>query len=663
MSVCFSSQEDAFQSLQLILKRSFSGLSANYSSVRGKGTICYINCSTKRAKRKASSASGTSNIPETANTAERDAALGQFFGPELEKFSPMCTWKAHLRKSSCEESKWYFSKVDSLHTHSAQCFSDAAYQCRPIVKQQSQCTDTQRQSDISLSLFDKTGTFVGGGTTRVHRHREKKDADKQLEGEFIKWCDHLSIPEGVSNEDKAIIGALECFKSENKGFCSKFTISEKDKTLDFVAFLWSSQKEALKYYGDLMFIDSTFNISVRDYKAINLVVVDNHFRSLFGAVAFTKHDDTHSYSVFLEFIKENVAFERLPLCLISDSAAQIHMAVSKAFPYCRHIYCAFHLYNENALFGGKKKLEEESQAVDAEEVSKKDIKDWILTMLTTRSQLRLDNAICNLRRAMVDPKFTGISTKIGHLLVHGVNGSRPLQDVFTADSVASSRIESRNRFSKSFGLDGTTSLLRSVLTLKKLVQFQELSCFKHAKKSYPFASDTGFSNLLSDELRKLATDEVLEQMYNEYKLSHGRKYCVALVSDGKYDVVFNDKATLHDTHHVEHSNEGGFHCWCCVRTGFPCRHVFAVAEFMNLKITHTSVNSRFFLDQSHVDFCAENNKRLEVVMQSLAKKKEIHGGFFLVKRFRDVSTNIEDGVDVVEKFKTALEMFGIKESE
>ena len=50
-------------------------------------------------------------------------------------------------------------------------------------------------------------------------------------------------------------------------------------------------------------------------------------------------------------------------------------------------------------------------------------------------------------------------------------------------------------------------------------------------------------------------------------------------------------------------------------------------------------------------------------MQSLAKKKEIYGEFFLAKRFRDISTNIEDGVDVVEKFKTALEMFGIKEND
>ena len=34
----------------------------------------------------------------------------------------------------------------------------------------------------------------------------------------------------------------------------------------------------------------------------------------------------------------------------------------------------------------------------------------------------------------------------------------------------------------------------------------------------------------------------------------------------------------------------------------------------------------------------------------------------MAKRFRDVSTNIEDGIDVAEKFKTALEMSGIKMS-
>ena len=87
MSTCFSSQEDAFQSLQFILKRSFNGLSANYSSVAKNGLVCNINCSTKRAKRKAASASGTLNIPGSSNTAERDAALDQFFGPEFGKFS------------------------------------------------------------------------------------------------------------------------------------------------------------------------------------------------------------------------------------------------------------------------------------------------------------------------------------------------------------------------------------------------------------------------------------------------------------------------------------------------------------------------------------------------------------------------------------------------
>ena len=76
-----------------------------------------------------------------------------------------------------------------------------------------------------------------------------------------------------------------------------------------------------------------------------------------------------------------------------------------------------------------------------------------------------------------------------------------------------------------------------------------------------------------------------------------------------------------------------------------------------------TVNSQLFLVQNQIDFCTESSKKLEVVMQSFAKKKEIYGEFFLAKRFRDISTNIEDGVDVVEKFKTALEMFGIRTGE
>ena len=44
-----------------------------------------------------------------------------------------------------------------------------------------------------------------------------------------------------------------------------------------------------------------------------------------------------------------------------------------------------------------------------------------------------------------------------------------------------------------------------------------------------------------------------------------------------------------------------------------------------------------------------------MIVQSLAKKKEIYGEFFLAKRFRDTSTIIEDGVDIIEKFK---ETFG-----
>ena len=50
------------------------------------------------------------------------------------------------------------------------------------------------------------------------------------------------------------------------------------------------------------------------------------------------------------------------------------------------------------------------------------------------------------------------------------------------------------------------------------------------------------------------------------------------------------------------------------------------------------------------------------MMQSLAKKKEVYNEFFLEKKLSGTSTSIEDCVDVIEKFKEALEMFGVRTS-
>ena len=124
--------------------------------------------------------------------------------------------------------------------------------------------------------------------------------------------------------------------------------------LDYIAFLWPSQIKTPEYYSDLIFIDSTFGVSTMDYKALNVVVVDQHFRSVLAATAFVSSENIIAYKKLLAFINKKVRFKRLPLCLISDAAPQIHASVAEVYPFCRHIYCAFHLCKEGIKFGRKK---------------------------------------------------------------------------------------------------------------------------------------------------------------------------------------------------------------------------------------------------------------------------------------------------------------------
>lgn len=44
------------------------------------------------------------------------------------------------------------------------------------------------------------------------------------------------------------------------------------------------------------------------------------------------------------------------MCLIADSAPQIHSAVRSVYPECHHVYCGFHLLKGKTLLGCTKGL-------------------------------------------------------------------------------------------------------------------------------------------------------------------------------------------------------------------------------------------------------------------------------------------------------------------
>ena len=101
-------------------------------------------------------------------------------------------------------------------------------------------------------------------------------------------CPDSGVVGGLDQEPKAVIELLNVFKEKDPVFCYYCIVPGDGKSVDFLACLWSSQIKKLSYYDNLVFIGSVFNVTSDDYKGLNLVIVDQHFKSLVGAFAFAK---------------------------------------------------------------------------------------------------------------------------------------------------------------------------------------------------------------------------------------------------------------------------------------------------------------------------------------------------------------------------------------
>lgn len=67
--------------------------------------------------------------------------------------------------------------------------------------------------------------------------------------------------------------------------------------------IWSSQIKKLDKYGDLLIIDSTFNVNTCGYNAIVISVIDNSLRTYIVAIGFVKNEYERAYNNFLNFIR------------------------------------------------------------------------------------------------------------------------------------------------------------------------------------------------------------------------------------------------------------------------------------------------------------------------------------------------------------------------
>lgn len=220
--------------------------------------------------------------------------------------------------------------------------------------------------------------------------------------------------------------------------------------------------------------------------------------------------------------------------------------------------------------------------------------------------------------------------------------------------------------------------------MNEIVQTQsnQRKAIKYNK--WEFETDESFIAQLEDQIA--ITDEILNEMYDEYKLSKYRTYTITDNKNGKYTVKLSDPPPPppeKDIHNEDNNNNGVmdeptdddikaiwypskvrdehcvtlkagvFKCETCVGMGHPCRHVFVVARKYNIKIGVESVNSRFRLSQEGLNWIKINRESWSYMMLRINNRIEIHKDVIKIK-YSDVKLNGSAEKSVEDSFEQDL---------
>ena len=619
----FKTLKDATLSLKAVIMRSFKVLTCVCKD-KCTSTI-YYSCSRTKGKR-----------------SEKDNEISNYFSSDFSFTNDHCKWGAKLSYDTRTKS-YFFSEISPLSDHVASCFTGGAHKSNDLIKLAIKENQHGRLRRFNTSLANKVGIQVTNEDIRMHFDHEKR-AEGYVKPDYIQFCpDEIRHNEKISDEDKEIIGALMEKQRQEGKFKHSYSFS-KENELDFIAFIQLDQIEALSLYGDLIFIDSTFDTNSKKYNTLNFCVIDQNFKTVIGAVAFVKRENIESYKKLLLFIKDNVIFKRLPICMISDGAHIIHKAVASVFPYTKHIYCAFHLLRDGNIFGKKKNVLSPKE--------KNTIKDYVKTILVSESQIKVDKAVNELIKIRTAQNDDEIIRRLTQVIGHSVNGSRPQQNVFTADTISSSRVESMNAIIKRAKINRTIKLLDSILKMNGIIQGQSISRKVFCTKKWAYVFDNNFLICFNEE--PMVSDGVMVEMYREYLLVEMISYEIIKVTENYYEVKCIDNPEKeHDVHQVLVIN-GTLYCQCCIRMGHPCRHMFVVAKFFRLKISKETINSRFYLDQSSLNWFDVNAKSWTIMMNSLNNNFEKYGEFLRSVEYSDINMNGTSNLNVGDIFTRDL---------
>jgi len=178
---------------------------------------------------------------------------------------------------------------------------------------------------------------------------------------------------------------------------------EDDQSLCKLFFSTKRMKENLRIFGDVILVDTTYNINYYSTPLVVISGVDHQYHNVLFGLAFINNEQTSTYARILSQLKEIT--HRNPTVIYSDGDNALGSAISQIFTNVEHRLCSWHVArNLSRKFG--------FLGQDNEDLKKK-----IVNLPFLYSEIRFDEDVKEIIKYLEEQEYKNSETYISNILL------------------------------------------------------------------------------------------------------------------------------------------------------------------------------------------------------------------------------------------------------
>lgn len=116
---------------------------------------------------------------------------------------------------------------------------------------------------------------------------------------------------------------------------------DKNKTGRIFSFLFIplSSQFLMKYFGNVVIIDGTFNTNLQNYTLIQAIGITNTWQTFNLFYCFCYEEKSEDYDWLFSSLKELIPELFKPEVVVTDRECALTKALEKHFPEAKHLFC------------------------------------------------------------------------------------------------------------------------------------------------------------------------------------------------------------------------------------------------------------------------------------------------------------------------------------